>query len=234
MTELCFSESIHPHFRITMQIDSVLAQETSDFQSILLFTNKDFGTVLALDGVVQTTTADEHIYHEMMAHVPLVTTSEQVNCAIIGGGDGGVLREVLKHKNVGSCTMIEIDKRVIELSKQFLPSISAGAFEDPRATVLCEDGAKWLASSSGLDIVLIDSSDPVGPNESLFGPSFYATLAKAVNPRAIIVKQSGVTLVQQDEAIETLLLLRQNFKYYGLYRQNVPTYVGGDMLYAWA
>lgn len=232
--QLFFEESIHDNFRIRLQIDKILAQEESKFQSILIFTNKEFGSVLCLDGIVQTTEADEHIYHEMMAHVPLATKSGPLRGAIIGGGDGGLLREVVKYPNLEHCTMIDIDDRVIELSKVHLPRLSDGAFQHPKATVLSEDGAKWLQDASDLDFVLIDSSDPVGPNESLFNEAFYISLSKALKPDGIVVKQSGCTLVQPEEAIDTLGFYKKHFASYGLYRQNVPTYVGGDMTFAWA
>jgi spermidine synthase len=232
--EMYFEEGLHNSFRIRLSIDEVLCQETSPFQNILIFTNKEFGRVLALDGIVQTTSADEHIYHEMMAHVPLMTFKRPMIGAIIGGGDGGLLREVVKYSNLDHCTMIDIDKRVIELSKIHLPNLSDGAFEHERATVLSEDGAKWLESAKNLDFVLIDSSDPVGPNESLFNDAFYKSLSKALKPDGIVVKQSGCSLVQEEEAIETLSFYKKYFSSFGLYRQNVPTYVGGDMTFAWA
>ena len=238
LNEIFFEESIHDHFRIKLQIDKVLAQETSPYQNIFIFTNKDFGTVLALDGIVQTTSADEHIYHEMMSHVPLMALNsldkKDITVAIIGGGDGGVLREVVKHNFVKHCTMIDIDARVIELSKEHLPDLSNGAFNHKKATVLSEDGAAWIAQAKDLDLVLIDSSDPVGPNESLFNDAFYESLYEALSPDGVVVKQSGCTLVQPQEAIDTLGFYRKYFKTCGLYRQNVPTYVGGDMTFAWA
>jgi spermidine synthase len=240
MNQLFFEESIHDNFRIRLQIDKILAQEQSQYQSILIFTNKEFGTVLALDGIVQATEADEHIYHEMMAHVPLAAMSAAgssrapLRGAIIGGGDGGVLREVVKHPILEHCTMIDIDDRVIELSKIHLPGLSDGAFNHPKATVLAQDGAAWLKDARDLDFVLIDSSDPVGPNESLFNEAFYVSLSAALKPDGIVVKQSGCTLVQPEEAVETLGFYKKHFKSYGLYRQNVPTYVGGDMTFAWA
>lgn len=236
--QLFFEESIHDNFRIRLQIDKILAQETSKFQDILIFTNKEFGTVLCLDGIVQVTSADEHIYHEMMTHVPLMSKmgAKALRGAIIGGGDGGVLREVVKHPNLEHCTMIDIDDRVIKLSEEHLPELSNGAFQHPKATVLSEDGAKWLADCAPetLDFVLIDSSDPVGPNESLFNEAFYISLSKALKPDGVVVKQSGCTLVQPEEAVETLNFYKQHFAAWGLYRQNVPTYVGGDMTFAWA
>jgi len=174
----------------------------------------------------------------MMAHVPLMTLkgneNQSLKVAIIGGGDGGVLREVVKHSNLDHCTMIDIDARVIELSKLHLPDLSNGAFQHPKATVLSEDGAAWIDRASDLDLVLIDSSDPVGPNESLFNDAFYQSLFKALKPNGLVVKQSGCTLVQPQEAVDTLNFYKKYFKSYGLYRQNVPTYVGGDMTFAWA
>ena len=192
---------------------------------------------MALDGILQLTSADEHIYHEMMAHVPLMAAmppSHPWKVAIIGGGDGGVLREVVKHPGVASVTLIDIDKRVIELSRDLLPGVSDGSFENPKATVLSEDGAEWVRNNKGLDLVLIDSSDPVGPSASLFNDKFYADLHASLNPGGVVVKQSGCTLVQPEEVIDTMKFYKKYFKSFGVYTANVPTYVGGNMCFAWA
>ena len=234
--KLYFEESIHRDFSIRLQMDKILAQEDSEFQSILIFTNGEFGKCMALDGVLQLTSADEHIYHEMMAHVPLMAMarSDPLKVAIIGGGDGGVLREVVKHPGVESVTLIDIDKRVIELSRELLPEISDGSFEHPKATVLSEDGAEWVRNNKGLDLVLIDSSDPVGPSASLFNDKFYSDLCESLNPGGVVVKQSGCSLVQPDEVIDTMKFYKKYFASFGVYTANVPTYVGGDMCFAWA
>lgn len=242
-----FEENILGAAGFRLEVDELLAQEKSDWQTINIFTNKLFGRVLTLDGIVQCTTLDEHIYHEMMAHVAcnIKRNQEGLNVAIIGGGDGGVLREVLKYDNVSSATLIDIDERVIKLSEKYLPSMSDNAFTNERATILSQDGALWLKNHpKDLDIIFIDSSDDdsdasndvdKNPNSSLFNDEFYSSVRNALKEDGIVVKQSGCLLIQERESLRTCsALLRAGFTNTGLYRQNVPTYVGGDMCFVWA
>ena len=238
---LWFEESMGGHSAYRMKMDTVLAEEESEFQSILVFKNKMFGTVLALAGVVQCTSLDEHIYHEMMAHVPLMSMTQQgrdgLVVAIIGGGDGGVLREVVKYPHVKEVTLIDIDQRVIDLCREHMPEVSNGSFEDKRATILCQDGAEWLKTrNTDIDVLIIDSSDDdeTGSNSALFNDAFYASVGKSLKSTGVVVKQSGCSLLQEGVTLSTLTRLRKHFPHYGVYRQNVPTYVGGDMQITWA
>lgn len=235
-----FEENIGPAWKVSMEVGNLLASEKSKYQDISVFDHKSLGRVLTLDNVCQCTLLDEHIYHEMMAHVPMMTTAcagKNVEVAIIGGGDGGVLREVVKHDHLVHCTLIDIDQRVIDLSKELLPSISNGAFDHPKATVLCDDGAAWLKArkDASLDMVLIDSSDDDddGTNSSLFTSEFYANLARVLKPDGIVVKQSGCNMMQLDSNLKTMKQYKKFFQNYGMYYQNVPTYPGGDMGFAW-
>ena len=242
----------HSSFRIKME--NVLVEEVTPFQPLMVFTNKAFGTVLALDGVIQCTTRDEHIYHEMMAHVPLMskcfnTTSNQehqnnnnnnspaLEVAIIGGGDGGVLREVLKYNQVKHVTLIDIDQRVIDVCREHLPEVSNGAFDNDRATILCQDGAKWLKERNrDIDVLIIDSSDDdeTGSNSTLFNDEFYASVSRSLTAGGVVVKQSGCALLQEGVTLSTLTRLKKaGFPHCGVYRQNIPTYVGGDMQITW-
>ena len=229
---------------IRLAVESMLHEEQSDFQAIKVFQNKLFGTVLALDGVIQCTTLDEHIYHEMITHVPLshVCASKgaeggQLEVAIIGGGDGGALREVLKYDQVRHVTLVDIDRKVIEVCKKYLPGVSDGALDDPRATVLCQDGAEWLKRrKEDIDVLIIDSSDDdeTGNNSTLFNDDFYESVAHALTKNGVVVKQSGCALLQQGVTLSTLARLKKHFSHFGIFRQNVPTYVGGDMQITWA
>lgn len=250
--EVWFEESMGGHSAYRLKCESVLAEEVSPYQSILVFTNKMYGTVLALDGVVQCTTRDEHIYHEMMVHVPLMSKCMRKNAqggekecgsdrdlvvAIIGGGDGGVLREVLKYPQVKNVTLIDIDQRVIDLCKEHMPGISNGAFEDKRTTVLCQDGAEWLKTrNADIDVLIIDSSDDdeTGSNSTLFNDAFYASVCKSLKESGVVVKQSGCAFLQEKVTLSTITRLRKHFPHFGVYRQNIPTYVGGDMQITWA
>src|SRR3954465_14459079 len=133
-----FQEKLYEHYTQTLSIEKVLYHWRTEFQDVLIFENAIFGKVLVLDGVVQLTERDNHIYHEMIAHVPLMAHGSARNVLIIGGGDGGTLREVLKHP-VRTVFLVELDREVIELSRSHLPGISKGAFEDRRATLIVRD-----------------------------------------------------------------------------------------------
>lgn len=251
--DLWFQEDMGGHSAFHLKMESVLVEDESEFQSILVFKNKMFGTVLALAGVVQCTTLDEHIYHEMMAHVPLMTMTQYAPArtnngdgaqespglvvAIIGGGDGGVLREVVKYPQVTEVTLIDIDQKVIDVCKEHMPEVSNGAFDDKRATILCQDGAEWLKTrNADIDVLIIDSSDDdeTGSNSALFNDAFYASVSKSLKSTGVVVKQSGCSLLQEGVTLSTLTRLQKHFLNYGVYRQNVPTYVGGDMQITWA
>src|SRR5208337_2940784 len=128
--------------------------------------NENYGRMLMIDSIVQLSTRDEFIYHEMMSHVALFSVENPISVLIIGGGDGGIMREVLRHGSVKSVTLCELDETVINISKKYMPSVAGGAFEDPRAKVEIMDGAKFMAETqSTFDAILIDSTDPIGPGE---------------------------------------------------------------------
>eukprot|EP01061_Rhynchopus_euleeides_P030563 TRINITY_DN50757_c0_g1_i1.p1 TRINITY_DN50757_c0_g1~~TRINITY_DN50757_c0_g1_i1.p1 ORF type:complete len:305 (+),score=138.81 TRINITY_DN50757_c0_g1_i1:52-915(+) len=167
-----------------------LWDKKSDFQDVLVFKNKGpWGTVFALDGAIQVTDKDEFSYHEMMAHLPCFSHPNPKNVLIIGGGDGGVMREVLKHPSVETVTLCDVDKMVPEISKKFFPHLSC-SFDDPRATVHIGDGFAFLDDKEGqYDVMIVDSSDPEGPASTLFGKEFYARCRKSLRPGGVLVTQ---------------------------------------------
>ena len=161
-------------FAQSLGVTKVLYDNNSSLQHIQVFENDRFGRVLTLDGVVQTTQGDEFIYHEMLTHVPILAHGNATGILIIGVGDGGMAREVLRHKSVEKVTMVEIDEGVVAFSKTYLPSLSNGAFDDPRLDLVIADGADFMVTSTDeFDVIIIDSTDPVGPGEVLFTDSFY-------------------------------------------------------------
>src|SRR5690606_13589173 len=164
-----WTETLHDGWGQTLRIDEVLFEQDSGHQHLLIFRNAMFGTVLALDGVVQTTERDEFIYHEMLTHVPIVAHGACRKVLIIGGGDGGILREVCRHSTVTSITQVEIDPAVIDLSRQYLPNHSQGAFEDPRLKLVIDDSVRFVQQcTERFDVIISDSTDPHGPAEALF------------------------------------------------------------------
>lgn len=226
---------------IRLNVDKMLHEEQSIFQHIKVFENALFGTILTLDGVIQCTTLDEHIYHEMMVHVPLshacANKKGTLEVAIIGGGDGGALREVLKYQQVGRVTLCDIDRRVVDVCRHYLPGLSAGGFDDERVSCIYQDGVEWLKSRKGdIDVLIVDSSDDdeTGSNATLFNDDFYECAARALSKNGVVVKQSGCALLQQSVTLSTLAHFKKQFGHFGVFRQNVPTYVGGDMQIAWA
>eukprot|EP00659_Diplonema_papillatum_P012610 gene12610-19530_t len=175
----------------SLAVDEVLFHEKSEFQDVLVFKNKGpWGTVFALDGAIQVTDKDEFSYHEMMAHIPCFShETGPKTVLIIGGGDGGVMREVLKHKTVESVTLCDVDKMVPQISKKFYPKLSC-SFNDPRATVHIGDGFKFLEDKKAMyDVIICDSSDPEGPASTLFGKDFYDRCKAALKDDGFLITQ---------------------------------------------
>ncbi len=213
----------------------ILFQQKTDHQDLVIFQNPLFGKVLALDGVIQNTQADEAIYHEMMVHVPLLTHDKPQTVLIIGGGDGGILREVLKHPTIERIALVEIDQSVIDLSKQYLPHISDGAFDNPRASVVIQDASIFVKEcKETFDIIICDSTDPVGPGAVLFTREFYGDCKKLLNKSGIFVNQNGVPFLQHTELALTAKHRKPHFKHVTFYIAPVPTYAGGHMAFGWA
>ncbi len=227
-------EKLHPDHAQALRVDRVLYDSKTDLQRLRVFENGRFGRVLTLDDVVQTTEGDNFIYHEMMAHVPIMAHGAVARVLIVGGGDGGMAREVLKHPGVRAVTMVEIDAGVIEFSKQYLPSLSAGAFDNPRLEVVIDDGAAFMRrEGDGFDVIIIDSTDPVGPGEVLFTDTFYGHAKRRLNPGGIIVTQNGVPFLQGAELTGTMRAFKALFADWGCYLATVPTYAGGPMAFGW-
>ncbi len=235
MSAMLFSETLHETWAQTFEMRQVLFEVCTEHQHLVIFKNEYWGTVMALDGIIQTTERDEFIYHEMMTHVPLFAHGNAKKVLIIGGGDGGILREVVKHPEVEQVTQVEIDGQVIEMCKQYLPNHSAGAFDDPRARIIIDDGMKFVQNTTDtFDVIISDSTDPVGPGEVLFTSPFYEGVKRCLNPGGIFVAQNGVAFMQGDEVTTTAQRLRPLFEDVRFYHTAVPTYVGGSMTFAWA
>lgn len=230
------NETLYPHWGQRFARTRTLARVRSDFQDIEIFESPGHGRVLMLDGATQITEADEFVYQEMLAHVPLIAHGAAQNVLIIGAGDGGVLRRVLAHRAVRRAVMVEIDGEVIRLARQFLPTIGADAWEDPRAEVIVGDGIAYVAAAAdaSFDVIIVDSTDPVGVGEVLFSDAFYAECARVLTPRGLVVNQAGVPFMQPDELRETSARRARHFAHVGAYVVAVPTYVGGFMALGFA
>ncbi|MFO7965276.1 MAG: polyamine aminopropyltransferase [Desulfobacterales bacterium] len=217
-------ENVETRYRIK----TVLYEEKTHFQHMVVVDSYQYGRMLLLDGIVQTTEKDEFVYHEMMVHVPMLSHSNPKRILIIGGGDGGVLREVLKHPCVENAHMVEIDPKVVDFSSKYFPNINKGAFSDHRAALIFDDGAEFVASThEKYDIVIVDSPDPVGPAKVLFEEKFYSDVSGLMKANGIMVCQTGSLHMQPEEQRHANRVLANMFVHAKFYTYTVPTYVGG-------
>jgi spermidine synthase len=236
-----FVEDLHLGYAQRLEIGRMLVEETSDLQSITIFDSVANGRVLVLDDVVQLTTRDEFTYSEMLVHVPafelLASHQPLRSVLIVGGGDGAIAEEVLKHTSVEQLDMAEVDGRVIELCRQYFPDVSGAAFRDPRLSIHVVDAYQFLQSASvrgQYDMVIADRPDPVGPAQVLFTQAFYRAVAAALTPHGIATFQTGTPFFQANEFSETLQHLAGVFANSGAYTTVTPSYAGGAMALAWA
>jgi spermidine synthase len=231
-TGLRYRETLDVAVRNTLSVDTLHFEgDAGGGQHLVIFDNALHGRVLALDGAVQVTTADEHIYHEMMAHVPLFARGRVEKVLIIGGGDGGVLREVLRHPGVQAVTLVEIAQEVIDTARKWMPQVSNGAFEDHRAQVVIGDGFEFLKQHpGGFDVILVDSTDPVGPSLPLFTEAFYRLCHGALRPGGVLASQNGLPFLQPRQLHAAHQALRAVFETSTVYRIAVPAYSGGEMV----
>ena len=227
-----FVESLYPGQAFQgFHFDEILYQTQTPFQSIAIYDAPRLGRVLVLDGIIQTTEADEFVYHEMLVHVPLFAVQAPAKVMIVGGGDGGCLREALKHP-IEHVDLVEIDIKVIESSREFLPSLNDGgkSFDDPRVSLVIADAFKYMKEHRGeYDVIIVDSTDPVGMAEALYSDEFYRLCRDSLSPQGALSAQDGVVFFQRDEAARTVGALRNLGLHAGAYLAAVPTYYGGNM-----
>ena len=214
------------------EINKTLFKGKSEYQDIAIYENDTLGRVLAIDGIIQITECDEFVYQEMMTHVPLFSHKNPENVLIIGGGDGGILREVLRHKSVKKVIMAEIDQMVIDACVEYMPSVNNGGevYQDTRVQLIVGDAFAYVKESDlKFDVVIIDSTDPVGPGEKLFSDKFYKNLARILKENAVVSTQGGVPQFQPGEVKGTLSCLERAGLSARCYIAAIPTYYGGYM-----
>ena len=228
-------ETLHADWRVRLKAGRVLHETRTAHQYLVIFENAAFGRVLMLDGVVQLTTSDEFVYHEMMAHVPLLSLERPRDVLIVGGGDGGVLREVLRHPGVRKVVLCEIDRGVIDLCLEHLPGISAGAFEDPRVDVVIADGARFVRETrSGFDAIICDTTEPIGPAASVFRRDFFEGCRDCLRPGGVLVTQNGLPFVHPEHLRNSVRNFRELFRDVACFTCSQPTYFGGPFALLWA
>lgn len=218
-----------PGQAMSLQVKEVLYHGKSDFQDVLVFESTNYGRVLVLDGVIQVTERDEFSYQEMIAHLPLYAHPNPKKVLVIGGGDGGVLREIAKHDCVEEIVICEIDGDVIKYSKEFLPTLAKG-YEDPRVTVKVMDGALFMDQNPGqFDVIITDSSDPVGPASVLFETPFYNAMHKCLRDGGIVCTQGECMWLHVDLIQPLMKSIQQTYTSVEYAYTTIPTYPSGQI-----
>jgi len=217
-------------------VERQLYSGRSEFQRIDVFESREFGRILTLDGLVMLTERDEFIYHEMITHVPMAVHPNVKKVLVIGGGDGGTVRELTRYPAVERIDMVEIDELVVEVCRKYLPR-TAGCFDDPRVRLCFEDGLKFVSGKSEeYDLIIVDSTDPVGPGEGLFTREFYGNCCKALREDGIMVNQHESPYYDEDRRNMQRAHRRivESFPISRVYQAHIPTYPSGHWLFGFA
>lgn len=225
--DLWFTEKQTDTYGITMKVKETLVTEKTDFQDLAMIETEEWGTMLLLDGMVMTSDRDEFVYHEMVAHPVLSTHRNPERVLVVGGGDGGVIREVLKHPKVKQAVLVDIDGQVIEYSKNYLPNI-AGQLEDARVIVKVGDGYMHIhENKNAYDVIMVDSTEPVGPAVELFTRGFYQGIYDALKEDGIFVAQTDNPWFKADLIRTVNQDVKEIFPIVRVYIANIPTYPSG-------
>lgn len=234
--ELWFSEMHTDSVKLSIKVDKQLYSSESDFQRIDVFESEEFGRFLTLDGYMMLTEKDEFIYHEMIVHVPMAVNKNIKKVLVIGAGDGGVCRELVKYKSIESIDVVEIDSEVIEVSKKYLPQTACGFYDD-RVNIHINDGLKFVRKCNNIyDLIIVDSTDPFGPGEGLFTKEFYGNCYKALKEDGIMVNQHESPFYEKDaEAMQRAhKRIVESFPISKVYQAHIPTYPSGHWLFGFA
>ena len=234
--ELWFTEKHTENVKLSIQVDRQLYSSQSEFQRIDIFSSKEFGRFLTLDGYMMLTQKDEFIYHEMMVHVPMAVHPEVRKVLVIGGGDGGTARELIRYPAIEQIDVVEIDEEVVSACRQYLPQTACG-FDDERIHLFYEDGLKYVRRyEDTYDLILVDSTDPFGPGEGLFTKEFYGNCYKALKAEGIMVNQHESPFYPNDAAAMQRAHKRivESFPISKVYQAHIPTYPSGHWLFGFA
>ena len=217
-----------PGQKFSLEVEKVLFEGKSKFQDILVFDSKSYGRVLVLDGVIQLTERDECAYQEMIVNIPMMSHPQPKHVLIIGGGDGGVLREVCRHETVETVVMCEIDELVVDVSKKYFSGSTATAYSDPRLTLKFEDAAKFIKNfTNTFDVIITDSSDPVGPANTLFTEEFYSDLKKSLRPGGVLCCQGECMWLHLDLISSVMKVCSKIFPRVEYAYTSIPSYPSG-------
>lgn len=225
--ELWYTEKQTESFGITAKITKTYVDEQTEFQQLDMIETEEFGTMLVLDGMVMTTVKDEFVYHEMVAHPILFTHPNPEHVLVVGGGDGGVIREIMKHPKVKKAVLVDIDGKVIEYSKKYLPTIAC-ELENPRVEVIVNDGFMHIHDHKNTyDVIMVDSTEPVGPAANLFTRGFYQGIYEALKEDGIFVAQTDNPWFKADLIQTVNRDVKEVFPIVRVYGANIPTYPSG-------
>lgn len=212
---------------MTYKVKETLVRKKTKYQDLAIVDTEDLGRMLVLDGIVQTTIKDEFVYHEMITHIPLFTHPNPKKVLVVGGGDGGAIREILRHKSVEKVVLCEIDGDVIEECKKYLPEIS-GALDDPRCEIFVGDGIKYVKEHKNeFDVIIVDSTDPFNMAEGLFGGNFYKDIYDALTEDGIFIAQTETPFFLPDIVKRVFSDAKAIFPITKLFMAGIPTYPGG-------
>lgn len=234
--ELWYTENHTENVRFSIKVNKVLYSGQSQFQRVDVFESEEFGRFLTLDGLMMITEKDEFIYHDMIVHVPMAVNPNIKKVLVIGGGDGGTVRELTRYETIESIHMVEIDKLVVDVCREYIPQ-TASKLDDPRVTVYFEDGLKFIRSKKDeYDLIIVDSTDPFGPGEGLFTREFYGNCYNAL-------KEDGIMVNQHESPYYSYYLnsmkrahrrIKEFFPITKVYQAHIPTYPSGYWLFGFA
>ncbi len=234
--ELWYSEKHTKNVKFSIKVQNQLCSVNSDFQRIDVFYSKDFGRFLTLDGFMMLTEKDEFIYHEMITHVAMAVNPKIKKVLVIGAGDGGVIRELAKYKDIKQIDLVEIDEMVVKVCKEYLPQ-TACCLDDERLTIYYQDGLKYIRKCENqYDLIIVDSTDPFGPGEGLFTKEFYGNCYRALKDSGIMVNQHESPFYDKDaQAMQRAhKRITESFDICKVYQAHIPTYPSGHWLFGFA
>lgn len=234
--EMWFSDEHTDHARLSLRVERQLFSAESEFQRIDVLESTEFGKVLVVDGDLMLTEKDEFIYHEMITHVPMAVHPDVKKVLVIGGGDGGVVRELIKYETIETIDVVEIDPLLVEVCRKYIPEIAC-SLNDERVEIFHEDGLRFIRSQTDrYDLIIIDSPNPFGPGEGLFTKEFYGNCYNALREDGIMVNQQGSPFYHQDaEAMQrSHKRIVSTFPISRVYQAHIPTYAAGYWLFGFA
>ncbi|WP_425447551.1 polyamine aminopropyltransferase [Dethiothermospora halolimnae] len=234
--ELWYTENHTDNVRFSAKIKKHIYQQESEFQKIDVFDTYEFGKLLTIDGLVMVTEKDEFIYHDMITHVAMGTNPNIKSVLVIGGGDGGTVRELTRYKTIEKIDMVEIDKVVVDVSRKYL-QFTASKLDDDRVSLYFEDGLKFVENKNNVyDLIIVDSTDPIGPGEGLFTKEFYTNCHNALTENGILINQKESPYYSHNarEMTRSHKKIKEIFKVAETYQYNIPTYPSGHWLFGFS